>query len=97
MLPPIMVDGAADLKVEVGKTIVVTTPDVTKVTTDNEKVLKVSQPRDDGSATYNAGADVLSAGDANLVVYGDKDKELYTVTVVASEKGSATPEPSSSE
>lgn len=86
VLPPIEITQARkNVEVTVGDTLNVTTADVTKVTTDNAEVLTVSQPRDDGSAQFNAGAEVVSAGTAELTVYGVGGKELYTATVTASE------------
>lgn len=85
VLPPIEITGQKTADVKVGDTLNITTTDVAKVTTDNATVLKVSQPHDDGSAQFNAGAEVLSAGTAKLVVYDKADKELYTVTVTATE------------
>ena len=95
IVAPVEVNGRANLKVDVGAALNVTTPDVTKVMTNNATVLKVSQPRDDGSATFNAGAEVIAPGDANLVVYGADDEKLYTVAVIAQDADTITPEPSS--
>lgn len=62
----------------------VTTPNVTKVTTDNAKVLKVSQPHSDGSAEFNGGAQVIGKGTATLSVYGGiTNGVIYTVNVTA--------------
>ncbi len=86
VLPPIEITEAKKtVDVKVGDTLNVTTADVTQVSTDNAEVLKVSQPRDDGSAQFNAGAEVASAGTAKLMVYGAGDKQLYVVTVTAAE------------
>ena len=67
MLPPIEVDGAAKEEVSVGQTLNVITKNVTSVSTDNAEVLKVSQPSDDGSAQFNAGAEVIGAGNGDAI------------------------------
>jgi hypothetical protein len=85
VLPPVMIDGTkTSVDAKVGDTLDVTTKDTTKVSTDNATVLKVSQPNTEGSAEFNAGAEVLAAGTAKLVVSGSSG-ELYTVTVTATE------------
>jgi hypothetical protein len=84
VLPPIEIDGPGTKKVKVGDTLNVITPDVEEVATDNGSVLQVSQPRDDGSAQFNAGADVVGAGKAKLTVT-TTDGKSYEVEVVASE------------
>lgn len=85
VLPPIEIDGQKSQEVTVGDFLNVTSKDVTKVSTDNAEVLKVSQPRDDGGAQFNAGAEVVAAGTATFVVSG-KDGELYSVKITAVEK-----------
>lgn len=85
MLPPIEIDGQKTQEVAVGDTLNVISKGVTRVSTDNAEVLKVSQPRDDGSAQFNAGAEVMAAGTATLVVSGKKG-ELYSVKITAVEK-----------
>ncbi len=82
MLPPIEVDGAAKEEVSVGQTLNVITKNVTSVSTDNAEVLKVSQPSDDGSAQFNAGAEVIGAGNAVLTV-SVKGGSDYKVEVTA--------------
>ena len=82
VLPPIMIDGPETVLASVGTDLNVTTKDVTEVTTDNDTVLKVSQPRDDGSAQFNAGAKVIGAGDATLTVK-TSDGKSYDVEVIA--------------
>lgn len=82
VLPPVMVDGPESLNLKVGNTINITTEGVTEVSTDNPSVLEVSQPSDDGSAQFNAGAVVLDAGEAKLTVFGESG-ELYVVDVFA--------------
>ncbi len=82
MLPPIEVDGAAKEEVSVGQTLNVITKNVTSVSTDNAEVLKVSQPSDDGSAQFNAGAEVIGAGNAVLTV-SVKGGNDYKVEVTA--------------
>lgn len=94
MLPPVEVNGRANLTVDVGATINVTTPDVEQVTTNNSTVLDVSQPRDDGSAQFNAGAKVIAPGEANLKVYGPDETLLYTVAVTAQVAATSAPIPS---
>lgn len=84
MLPPVEIDGAGTEKVKVGDTLNVITKDVDSVSTDNGSVLQVSQPNSDGDAEFNAGADVVSAGEATLTVK-TSDGESYEVKVVASE------------
>lgn len=84
MLPPIPITKAEAVTVKVGGFLNVVTPNVTKVTTDNPRVLEVSQPHSDGSATYNGGARVVSAGSATLTVYGGiTNSEMYTAKITA--------------
>lgn len=85
VLPPIEIDGK-DKQVDaaVGDTLDVITDGVTGVSTDNTEVLAVSQPRTDGSATFNAGAEVVGPGTAKLTVEG-AGGDLYSVTVTATE------------
>lgn len=85
VLPPIPIDGPGTEKVKVGDTLNVVTSDVTEVSTDNGAVLQVSQPSDDGSAQFNAGAEVVGAGKATLTVT-TADGESYKVKVEATEK-----------
>lgn len=69
VLPPIVVDGSSEgINATVGDVLDITVPNVTKVSTDNSQILEVTQPRDDGSATFNASATVLSAGTATLTI-----------------------------
>ena len=83
-LPPIPITKAEDVTVKVGGFLNVITPNVTKVTTNNPKVLTVTQPHSDGSATFNGGARVVSTGSATLTVYGGiTNSEMYTVNVTA--------------
>ena len=82
VLPPIEVDGAAKEEVSVGQTLNVITKNVTSVSTNNAEVLKVSQPSDDGSAQFNAGAEVIGAGNAVLTV-SVKGGSDYKVEVTA--------------
>ena len=83
VLPPITIDGPGNESVAVGATLNVTTKDVTEVATDNDTVLKVSQPRDDGNAQFNGGAEVIAAGEATLTVT-TSDGKSYDVEVTAS-------------
>lgn len=82
VLPPIEIDGAAKESVSVGQTLNVITKNVNKVSTDNTAVLRVSQPSDDGSAQFNAGAEVIGAGSAVLTVTV-KGGDNYQVQVTA--------------
>lgn len=85
-LPPIFITKAESITVKVGSFLDVTTPQVTKVTTDNARVLEVSQPYSDGSATFNGGAKVIGAGQAKLRVFGGiTNNEMYSVDVTATE------------
>lgn len=83
-LPPVIVDGPEDLDVEVGAAIDIVTEGVVSVSSSDESVLGVSQPSDDGSATYNAGAVALSTGRATLTVSGADGATLYEVAVEVS-------------
>lgn len=84
VLPPIPITKAESITVNVGAFLNVTTPDVTKVTTNNAAVLEVSQPHSEGSAEFNGGARVLAPGQATLTVYGGiTNSEMYTVKVTA--------------
>jgi hypothetical protein len=80
---PIMIDGPDAVSATVGSALDVITDDVTEVRTDNPEVLEVSQPSDDGSAQFNAGATVVGAGEATLSVYGEGGEKLYEVSVTA--------------
>lgn len=83
MLPPIMISKADSVTAKVGETLVVSTPNVT-ISTNNPKVLELSQAHSDGSASFNPGAKVISAGQADLVVTGGvTNTALYTVKVTA--------------
>ena len=94
VLPPIEITKAADVTVDIGSTLVVNTEGVTRVSTDNPAVLEISQPRDDGSAQFNAGATVVGAGSATLDVYGQGDAKLYDVKVTGLEPGPDSVDPS---
>lgn len=95
MLPPIEITKAESITVKVGDNLNVITPNVTKVTTTNAKVLAVSQPTgnegsdtdsDKDAATFNAGAKVVGPGAAKLTVYGGiTNSEMYTVEVTANQ------------
>jgi hypothetical protein len=80
---PIMIEGPESVSVTVGDALDVITEDVTEVRTDDPDVLEVSQPSDDGSAQFNAGASVVGAGEATLSVYGEGGEKLYDVSVTA--------------
>lgn len=80
VIAPVIVDSADPVTIQVGRAIDVTTDDVTRVETSDDSVLEVTQPSDDGSAQFNAGATAKAAGNATLTVY-DNDKVLYEVEV----------------
>ncbi len=84
VLPPIEIDGQSSETVKVGDHLNVTSDGVTKVSTDNAEVLKVSQPHTEGQATFNGGAEVVGAGTATLVVSG-KGGELYSTKITATQ------------
>ena len=85
MLPPIEIDGQKSQEVTVGDFLNVTSKDVTKVSTDNAEVLKVSQPRDYGGAQFNACCEVFAAGTAALFC-SVSDWYLYSLKITAVEK-----------
>jgi hypothetical protein len=80
VVAPVIVDSEDPVTIEVGRAIDVTTDGVTRVDTSDDSVLEVTQPTDDGSAQFNAGATAKAAGTATLTVY-DNDKVLYAVEV----------------
>lgn len=80
VVSPIEVTEAGDVSAKVGNVLNVTTVDATMIATDNPSVLKVSQPRTEGSATFNGGALVVGEGTAKLTVSGASG-ELYVVNV----------------
>lgn len=85
VLPPIEIDGKkTEVDATVGDTLDVISDGVTSVSTNNDAVLRVSQPHTDGSAEFNAGAEVVGAGTAKLTVTGATGGD-YTVTVTAIE------------
>lgn len=81
-LPPIEIDGPSPVEAKVGDFLNVTTAGVVSVGTDNAEVLEVSQPRDEGSAQFNAGAEVVGPGTAVLTVRGENE-DLYQVQITA--------------
>lgn len=82
VLPPIIVDGTKKaMKATVGDTLDITVPNVKKVSTDNAEILKVTQAHDDGSAEYNAGAEVLAPGKAVLTIETADSAVEVTVNV----------------
>jgi hypothetical protein len=85
MLPPIEISKAADVPVDLGSVLVVSTKGVTRIGTDNGEVLKISQPTTKGDAKFNAGADAIGPGSATLDVYGANDAKLYEVNVTVIE------------
>ena len=80
VVAPVIVDSDDPVTIQVGRVIDVTTDDVTRVDTSDDSVLEVTQPTDDGSAQFNAGATAKAAGNATLTVY-DNDTVLYAVEV----------------
>jgi len=84
VLPPIFISQAEDITVKVGDTLYVTTPNVSKVTTGDPRILKVTQARNDGSASYAPGAAVVGAGTTTFSVYGGiTNSVMYVVNVTA--------------
>ena len=71
MLPPVIVTAdQTDASAPVGAfiDIVVDDPANTTIAVDNAEVLEVIQGKDDGSATFNPGAEALSPGTATITV-----------------------------
>ena len=89
VVPPIEITKASDVTVDVGSVLVISTEGVTRISTDNPEVLKISQPTTQGDAKLNAGADVISPGAAVIDVYGADDAKLYDVNVTATEGGAS--------
>jgi len=84
VLPPIFISKAEDITVKVGDTLYVTTPNVSKVTTGDRRILDVSQAHSDGSATYAPGAKVIGPGATTFSVYGGiTNSVMYVVNVTA--------------
>lgn len=84
VLPPVMVEpGTTTVSAKVGDTIVfkVADPENTKIATDNEAVLQLTQGGKDGSAMMNPGAKALTAGTAKVTITGPSGEETVTVTV----------------
>jgi hypothetical protein len=86
VLPPVMVEpGATTATAKVGDTIVFKVegdPANSKIATDNESVLQVTQGSNDGSAQFNPGAKALKAGTATVTVTNAAGKvETVAVTV----------------
>ena len=82
VVAPLIVDSGDPVTLEVGRSIDVVTDDVTRVESSDTAVLTVSQPSDDGSASFNAGATAVAAGSATLSVYtGDSLAYEVAVTV----------------
>lgn len=80
VVAPVIIDSDEPVTIQVGRAIDVTTDDVTRVDTSDDSVLEVTQPSDDGSAQFNAGATAKAAGNATLTVYNN-DEVLYEVEV----------------
>ena len=71
MLPPVIVTAdQTDASATVGAfiDIVVDDPANTTIAVDNAEVLEVIQGKDDGSATFNPGAEALAPGTATITV-----------------------------
>lgn len=81
LVAPVIITGPDPIDVEVGAIIDVVTDGVERVSSSDESVLVVTQPSDDGSAEYHAGATALAEGDAVLSVHGVGDELLYEVDV----------------
>lgn len=84
VLPPVMVEpGTTTVSAKVGDTIVfkVADPENTKIATDNESVLQLTQGGKEGSAMMNPGAKALTAGTAKVTITGPSGEETVTVTV----------------
>ncbi|CAB4952184.1 unannotated protein [freshwater metagenome] len=86
VLPPVMVEpGATTATAKVGDTIVFKVdgdPANSKIATDNESVLQLTQGSNDGSAQFNPGAKALMAGNATVTVTDAAGKvETVAVTV----------------
>jgi len=84
---PIIIVKGGNKTVQVGDTLDITTELVTKVSTSNPAVLKVSQPSKPGAnPQMNGGAEAIAVGTAVLNVYGTlmggaPNALLYTVKV----------------
>ena len=84
---PIIIVKGGNKTVQVGDALDITTELVTKVSTSNPAVLKVSQPSKPGAnPQMNAGAEAIAVGTAVLNVYGtlmggQPNALLYTVNV----------------
>ncbi len=80
VVAPVIVEDDQPVTIETGRMIDVTSDGVTEVATSDDSVLEVTQPRDDGSAQFNAGATAKAPGVATLSVYAG-DELLYEVEV----------------
>ncbi|MFV0317191.1 MAG: hypothetical protein ACK5O2_09565 [Microthrixaceae bacterium] len=80
VVAPVIVDSSDPVSIEVGRVIDITTDGVTEVESSDSAVLEVSQPSDDGSAKFNAGATAKAPGNATITVKGDSGV-LYEVEV----------------
>ncbi len=84
LVAPVIVDSAEPVSLPVGGYIDVVSEGVESVRSSDEAVLEVSQPNDDGSATFNAGAEAVATGEATLTVNG-ADGVLYEVAVTVTD------------
>ena len=87
VLPPIILEpGETQATAKVGDFIVVKADDRlgTTIATDQPDILSVEQAYDDGSAEFNAGAEVLAPGNA-IITVTLPDGSSYDIAVTATE------------
>lgn len=87
VLPPIILEpGQTQATAKVGDFIVVKADDRlgTTIATDQPDILSVEQAYDDGSAEFNAGAEVLAPGNA-IITVTLPDGSSYDIAVTATE------------
>jgi len=86
-LPPVILEpGETQATAKVGEFIVVKAVQTagTTIATNNPEILKVQQSYEDGSAIFNAGAQVLAPGNATITVTLP-DNSSYQIAVTATE------------
>jgi hypothetical protein len=86
-LPPVILEpGETQATAKVGEFIVVKAVQTagTTIATNNPDILKVQQAYEDGSAIFNAGAQVLAPGNATITVTLP-DNSSYQIAVTATE------------
>ena len=86
-LPPVILEpGETQATAKVGDFIVVKAVQTagTTIATDQPDILKVQQSYEDGSAIFNAGAQVLAPGNATITVTLP-DNSSYQIAVTATE------------